>query len=440
MNATAAREYPPITIKRLTLHNIKCFRHVTLTFDRGSESRPWTLLVGDNGVGKTTVLQCIALCALGPELANKMFRRPENMLRAGSEKGYMEAVFDASLEAVEESSDVVIRIEIEKGKRTFSTPLKKKDTLEKKNRLHLLGAKALRDFPASRRDPGIVSLARDRMYRLMESGADVKVRFEAAELVGQLGDTRIRPDNMVPVPEGEFTRGSEEGENNEKPERRIFLDAYEIGAYAVTNQEFKGFVEAGGYDTEEYWTAEGWKWRLGESISEPRYWFDRQWNGANFPVVGVSWYEAAAYAQWLSKETGENYRLPTEAQWEKAARGADGRTYPWGNEFDKDLCNSIELGLGRISPVGLFPGGRSGYGCFDMAGNAWEWCADGYDGSYYKDSPAKNPKGPAGGSNRVIRGGSWGLGARYCRAACRDWYRPGSWWGDGGFRLVRLSF
>jgi predicted ATP-binding protein involved in virulence len=178
MSSTAAQRYPPITIRRLTLHNIKCFRHVTLTFENGDGSGSWTLLVGDNGVGKTTILQCISLCALGPELAAKILRQPQNMLRDGSEKGYMEAVFDAPLEAVEETDDaagdVVIRIDIEKGKRTFSAPLKKKETIEKQNRLHLLGAKALRDFPASRRDPDIVSLARDRMYRLMESGADVK--------------------------------------------------------------------------------------------------------------------------------------------------------------------------------------------------------------------------------------------------------------------------
>ncbi len=429
MNAIAAQWYPPITIKRLTLHNIKCFRDVTLTFDRGGELRPWTLLVGDNGVGKTTILQCIALCALGPELADRVFRRPGDMLRTGTERGYMEAVFDAPLEK-KETGDVVIRIDIEKGKRTFSIPY----------RLHLLGAKALRDFPASRRDPGIVSLARDRMYRLMESGADVKVRFEAAELVGQLGDTRIRTGNMVSVPEGEFIRGSEEGEDREKPVRRIFLDAYEIGAFPVTNQEFRGFVEAGGYETEEYWTTEGWKWRQEENISEPGYWFDRQWNGANFPVVGVSWYEAAAYARWLSKETGHDYRLPTEAQWEKAARGTDGRTYPWGNEFDENLCNSAHLNLERTSPVGLFPGGESSYGCFDMAGNVWEWCADWFDDSYYKDSHTKNPKGPADGSGRVFRGGSWRIGSRICRAAFRRWTPPYLRWSDGGFRLVRLSF
>ena len=126
-------------------------------------------------------------------------------------------------------------------------------------------------------------------------------------------------------------------------------------------------------------------------------------------VVGVSWYEAMAYAKWLSQKNKENYSLPTEAQWEKAARGPDGFTYPWGNEFGKNMCNSSECGLGRTSPVGIFHGDESPYGCMDMVGNVWEWCTDWFSGEYYKKSPVENPQGPSVGSSRVFRGGSWAM-------------------------------
>ncbi len=130
MNATAAQWYPPITIKRLTLHNIKCFRHVTLTFENGCGSPSWTLLVGDNGVGKTTILHCITLCALGPELASKIIPLPQNMLRVGTQKGYMEAVFEAQIQSVSDNTkpgELVIRLNIEKGSRTFDIEIDDKN-------------------------------------------------------------------------------------------------------------------------------------------------------------------------------------------------------------------------------------------------------------------------------------------------------------------------
>jgi formylglycine-generating enzyme required for sulfatase activity len=136
---------------------------------------------------------------------------------------------------------------------------------------------------------------------------------------------------MVKVEAGEFTMGANEYDR-EKPIRQIYLDEFMMGKYPVTNEEFKAFIDEGGYNNEEYWTKEGWKWKEKEKISEPLYWHEGKWNRPNFPVVGVSWYEAAAYANWLSKKTGRTYRLPTEAEWEKAARGTDGREYPWGNE------------------------------------------------------------------------------------------------------------
>ena len=238
-------------------------------------------------------------------------------------------------------------------------------------------------------------------------------------------------------------RGSSEDDADaypeEKPQREIYIDDFKIGKYPVTNEEFKEFVDKGGYGEarKDMWSEEGWQWREENEISEPAYWHDRKWNGSNFPVVGISWYEAEAYANWLGERTGHLYRLPTEAEWEKAARGTKGFKYPWGNEFDKNLCNSYESGLLRTSPVGIYPKGKSLYCCFDMAGNVWEWCSDWYDNKYYAKSPDKNPKGPSVGANRVFRGGSWINDAGLCRSAVRAPRDPRSRVHILGFRILQ---
>jgi formylglycine-generating enzyme required for sulfatase activity len=271
---------------------------------------------------------------------------------------------------------------------------------------------------------------------MTSTGKGLEIRFEAGEILGALGDPRIENYPMVHVEAGEFTMGSDELER-EQPIHRVYLDEFMIGKYPVTNEEFKSFIENNGYQNEEFWPHEGWQWRERENISEPRYWHDRKWNGLNFPVVGVSWYEAASYANWLSKVTGKPYRLPTEAEWEKAARGTDGRKYPWGNEFDKNSCNSGESELNRTSPVGIFPKGKSPYGCFDMIGNVWEWCADWYDVKYYPKSPGMNPQGPSSGSLRMSRGGSWFDVAQFCSCAVRHSVLPAVHSDNLGFRLAR---
>jgi len=307
---------------------------------------------------------------------------------------------------------------------------------DKGRKLGLLGSRALTDIQSYRREPVVVQQARDNLLEIIESQGTVKERFEAGEILGVLGDPRIDEDNMVLIPAGKFSRGSKSGEDNEKPVREIYLDAFKISKYPVTNQEYRRFLEAGGYDAKEYWTKEGWEWKEEEKITEPELWHNRKWNGANFPVVGVSWYEVSAYANWLSITTGNKYRLPTEAEWEKAARGQAGREYPWGDGFDKEKCNFWESGLGRTSPVGIFKSGQSPYQLFDMAGNVWEWCSDWYGGDYYKKSPGKNPKGPDGGSDRVLRGGGWDYVSRFVRCAYRDFFDPAY---GGSFIGARLS-
>jgi formylglycine-generating enzyme required for sulfatase activity len=202
---------------------------------------------------------------------------------------------------------------------------------------------------------------------------------------------------MALIPAGEFQMGSNE-RDNEKPVHTVYLDAFYIDKYEVTNAQYRKFMDATEYKA-------------------PACWDDSKFNAPGHPVVSVSWDDAVAYAKWAGK------RLPTEAQWEKAARGGlVGKKYPWGDELTHDYANYSGTG-GRdkweyTSPVGSFP--PNGYGLYDMAGNVWEWCADWYDKDYYKNSPKQNPKGPDSGNIRVLRGGSWGTGDGYfLRAACR---------------------
>jgi sulfatase modifying factor 1 len=168
--------------------------------------------------------------------------------------------------------------------------------------------------------------------------------------------------------------------------------------------------------------------------------FNPNWSKEDHPMVNVNWNDATAYCRWLSQQTGLKVSLPTEAQWEKAARGEDGRKFPWGNTFDGSRLqhSTAKLGdAGGTAPVGSFPTGASPYGVLDMAGNVWQWCADWFDEKYYESSPKSNPTGPASGTFRVLRGGSW----YYCseiifRCANRFRFAQRFGFNDYGFRCV----
>ncbi len=306
-------------------------------------------------------------------------------------------------------------------------------------RFCLLGSNALRDMLSFKRSPEVVELSRQNLKGVIVSHEDPKICLKAGEILGVFGDDRYTDFEMVEIPAGEFIRGSERSGifGREAPMRKINLDAFSIGKYQVTNREFKEFVDSGGYTQGDVWLPEGWDFITSEKITEPLYWRDRKWNGLNFPVVGVSWYEGEAFCRWLSETKGLKFRLPTEAEWEKASRGTDGRLWPWGNEFNKKLCNSGELELNRTSPVGIFTGDESPYGCVDMAGNVWEWCRDWYESDYYQDSPDKNPSGPKNGVRRVVRGGCWFHDGVNCRCVFRRYGRPAIRHDDIGFRLAR---
>ena len=263
---------------------------------------------------------------------------------------------------------------------------------------------------------------------------DVTARFQTVEEVKQaLAKRGLTPEvkrgafepEMIRIPTGEFLMGSKKQDkvayNDEKPQHRVYLAEYWIGKYPVTNAQYTAFVDATGHEPPEHW----------KKARPPK-------GKENHPVACVSWYDAAAYCHWLAKEAGKPYRLLTEAEWEKAARGTDGRTYPWGEGIDCDHAQYCECG-GQTVPVGSKPKGASPYGALDMAGNVWEWVADWYDSNYYSHFPSQNPQGPDLGKHKVIRGGSWFNGSYDVRSATRIGTDPDSWHINEGFRCARSA-
>ncbi len=222
----------------------------------------------------------------------------------------------------------------------------------------------------------------------------------------------VAPKGMVYVPAGEFIMGSDPDvdpmtdELDELPQHKVFLDAYFIDKHEVSNADYTQFVEATGHRNSIFW-------------DNPKF------NHPDQPVVGVTWGDVSAYAAWIGK------RLPTEAEWEKAARGTDGRIWPWGNEFDPTKCNFDDErkfdghldGFAMAAPVKSFEQGASPYGALNMVGNAAEWVADWFDMEYYAVSPAENPKGPptSGMGKKSWRGASWFAGSEQMRCAFREY-------------------
>jgi formylglycine-generating enzyme required for sulfatase activity len=231
---------------------------------------------------------------------------------------------------------------------------------------------------------------------------------------------------MVHVPEGEFLMGSTDADEvptDEKPAHTVYLDAFWIDKTEVTNARYARFLNAigayrgacGGHDCVETKLEDPDShifYRKGQYVVENGF--------EKHPVIEVTWYGAQAYCQWAGA------RLPTEAEWEKAARGVDGRLYPWGN--DAPDCDKAQHAScdGMTVPAGSRPAGASPYGALDMAGNVWEWVADWYDATYYDYSPTRNPQGAHSSEHKVFRGGSWGYLPKFIRTADRarnhTWY------------------
>jgi len=246
--------------------------------------------------------------------------------------------------------------------------------------------------------------------------------FVYQALQPKIGSTRTRKiDGMVEVyvPEGEFTMGSNYGDSDESPVHKVTLDAFWIDKTEVTNQMYQECVDAGlcgePQDT--------------SSVTHNNYFFNPTY--ANYPVIYTTWYDAVDYCEWVGG------RLPTEAEWEKAARGDDARDYPWGDLSPTRNLANFGDNLGDTSEVGSYPEGVSPYGALDMAGNVYEWVFDRYDDGYYEFSPLDNPRGPSGSNQRVLRGASFNTGESTIRAANRGRYAPDTTGNDDGFRCVR---
>lgn len=258
----------------------------------------------------------------------------------------------------------------------------------------------------------------EKLLGLLSSAEQLTIKAKVAlgQAVERLGDIRfeqIEPA-MFHIEKGEFLFGDNKAKK--------FLPAFEISKYLITNIEYKRFIDATGYSQPENWK---------DGFYPP--------GKGNHPVVYVSWFDAMAYCRWLSQvsKAKNKYRLPTEFEWEKAARGTDGREFPWGKTFDKEKCNSRDSGIGDTSPTGIFQNGISPYGIFDVAGNVWEWTDSSYgfwDRIKWKIPILKKD------SYRVVRGGSWGSNFDYFfRCAVRNDDHPVSRVNYVGFRLVRSA-
>ncbi|MEW6737970.1 MAG: formylglycine-generating enzyme family protein [Acidobacteriota bacterium] len=241
---------------------------------------------------------------------------------------------------------------------------------------------------------------------------------------------------MVAIPPGDFEMGYDNGDSDEAPLHTIELSGFEIGKYEITNRQFRTFVKATGYRTKNQQEKKT-SWEEYASLGR-----------GNYPVVMIRWEDAMEYCQWLSKVTGETYRLPTEAEWEYAARGGNpNRLYPWGNHIDESRANyaaqiarlgESEQALSYLRTVGSYDPNE--FGIYDIIGNVAEWCYDWYKEDYYQDSPTQDPMGPDSGLfiYRITRGGSWADPINFCRISFRNAATIPYNSASIGFRVVKI--
>ena len=221
---------------------------------------------------------------------------------------------------------------------------------------------------------------------------------------------------FAPIPGGWFTMGTDRGQPDERPPHRVFVDPFELAVCPVTRAEYQRFIDATGHEL-------------------PRDWRHPPLMKPDLPVVGVSWLDAAAYCAWRSDQDGRAVRLPTEAEWEFAARGKHGALFPWGAVMPPWIPNGGRGPLDAPWPVTL--GEPTDFGLLGIATNVHEWCADWHDAEYYSRSPERNPTGPEAGIRRASRGGAWRHVYTMCRVTLRSKLDPSFRYNDYGFRLAR---
>lgn len=240
-------------------------------------------------------------------------------------------------------------------------------------------------------------------------------RAMAFQPLQQICATTLEPA-LVRIPEGWFMMGSEVGQDNERPVHSVWVDAFLLAVTQVSNEEYARFLNASGAPAPPFWT-------------DPNFKHPRQ------PVVAVSWFEAACYCEWLHEQTGRPYRLPTEAEWERAARGGvEGKLFPWGNEPPQSLPDYDQRWKKAPEPVARYS--PTSFGLYDICENVHEWCSDWYQPDYYAVSSERNPRGPEIGARRASRGGSWRHHVKVSRCAARSSIPPEFHYADYGFRVA----
>jgi sulfatase modifying factor 1 len=222
--------------------------------------------------------------------------------------------------------------------------------------------------------------------------------------------------NLIQIPAAWFLMGSNSGQDCERPIHRVWVDAYQLAATQVTNAQYARFLVATG-------------------AAPPPFWQDPNFNHAQQPAAGVSWHEAARYCEWLSTQTARTYRLPTEAEWELAARGGlEQKLFPWGDDPPQSLPDYAKRWQTGPEPVARYA--PNAFGLYDIGDNVHEWCSDWYDPNYYAASPERNPRGPESGQRKASRGGSWRHHIKVARCSARSSIPPEFQYADYGFRVA----
>jgi len=284
-----------------------------------------------------------------------------------------------------------------------------------------------------------------KSLKVSKQGSSIETSEQPQHIAPAQTGKASQNSDMVLIPAGQFLMGSKasQGDRDENPQHKVYLDAYYIDKHEVTNTQYHQFWLADGGEKSKHTPASyGSSYMIGD-------WPEVAKTKPNYPVVGITWYDAIAYAEWAGK------RLPTESEWEKAARGTEARVWPWGDEFQREIPIPDGAGENPVSrthsnrrdgndgydnttaPVGTYPTGASPYSVCDMAGNVWEWVADWYNEDYYATGPAENPEGPDAGKLKVVRGASWNHREHSQRCANRYYCYPDSWGNTLGFRCAK---